>query len=132
MRLDKSDIISGIIGFLIFLLGLIPMLEDLKILNLGLSSYLKANWFVASLPFIVAIGGLYLGIESIMELANSNTFGWLTFFIGLILMVAGILQSLKTFGIGPGVGFIINPLVYQIVFIGEGLFLIIAMIGMEP
>lgn len=87
---------------------------------------------MTAVPYILAILGFYLAVESIIELTNSNHIGWLSFFIGLAIMVVGLLPALQAFGIGPGLfGITLNPLVYHIVFVIEGVFLMIAMFAME-
>ncbi len=130
--IDTSDWMSGFIGFLVFLLGLIPLLEKFGILQTNVSALFEANWFTAIVPFLLAILGIYLAIESIIELTNSNHIGWISFFIGAVVMIVGILPALQKFGIGPGLfGFEIPTLVYQVIFLIEGIFLMIAMFAME-
>ncbi len=126
------DYISGLIGVVLFIFGLIPILESFKVLNFGITKILEATWFSASIPFVLAILGLYLAIESVEELFNSNSIGWISFIIGGIILILGLLLSLKAFGIGPGLfGIVISPIVYSILFLIEGVFLMIAMFMME-
>jgi hypothetical protein len=130
--MEAKDWMSGIIGAAIFALGLIPILESFKVLNLGFSKVFEVNWFTAAIPFVLAIFGFYLAMESITELMNSNHIGWLSFFIGAAIMVVGLLPALQKFGIGPGLfGLEIPAMIYQIIFIVEGFFLMIAMFAME-
>jgi len=130
--MEAKDWISGLVGLLVLLVGLIPILESFKVINLGFSNIMGTSAFLTALPFILAILGFYLAIESLIELTNSNHIGWLSFFIGAIIMVVGILPALQSFGIGPGLfGFQPPILIYNIIFIVEGIFLIIAMFAME-
>ena len=130
--IDTSDWMSGLIGLVVFLLGLFPLLEQFGILSTGISVFLQSSWVLSALPFILAILGVYLAIESIIELTNSNHIGWLSFFIGVTVMIIGILPALQSFGLGPGLfGFQLPAMIYSIIFVIEGLFLMIAMFAME-
>ena len=130
--MEPKDWLSGLVGLIVFLAGLIPLLEGLGVLSLGLSSFLTSGPFLVAVPFILSALGFYLAIESIIELTNSNHIGWLSFFVGIIVMVIGLLPALQSFGIGPGLfGISLPSVVYQIIFIIEGLFLMIAMFAME-
>ena len=130
-----KDFMSGIIGLIIFLLGAIPILEDLNVVNLGVSNFLNnINWFIGALPYILAIAGFYLLIEAIIEISNSNAAGTISFIVGALIMVLGILPILYHFGIGPAwfsMGFLANPWIYRIIFMIEGIFLMLATFAME-
>ena len=130
--MDMSDWASGFIGGLVFLLGLIPLIEMFTALNLGVTSFLQSSIPTTALPYLLAILGFYLAIESIIELTNSNSIGWISFLIGGVVMLAGLLPAIASFEIGPGFfGFVILALAYYIIFIVEGFFLMIAMFAME-
>jgi len=130
--IEAKDWISGLVGLLVLLAGLIPLLESFGILNLGFSNIMGTSAFLTVLPFILAALGFYLAIESLIELTNSNHIGWLSFFVGTIIMVVGILPALQSFGIGPGLFGLQPPLlIYNIIFVIEGVFLVIAMFAME-
>lgn len=129
-----KEAMSGILGLAIFSLGLIPILEDFGIVSFGISNFLKTGWFIAALPYILAIAGFYLLIEAIIEISNSNSAGMMSFIIGSVVMVLGLLPVLHGFGIGPewfSMGFLSNPWIYRIIFMVEGLFLMIATFAME-
>jgi hypothetical protein len=130
--MEAKDWMSGLVGVIVFLLGLLPLLESLKVLKTNVSAILQTNWFSAAAPYLLAILGFYLAIESIIELTNSNHIGWTSFLIGGIVMLVGLLPVLQTFGIGPGLfGLTIPAIAYQIIFMVEGFFLMIAMFAME-
>jgi hypothetical protein len=130
--MEAKDFISGFVGFIVFLLGLIPILESFGVLQTGFSAFLGSGAFVAAIPFVLAILGFYLAIESVIELTNSNHIGYISFIIGGIIMLIGLLPALQAFGIGPGLfGFELPVTVYHIVFLIEGIFLMIAMFAME-
>ena len=83
--------------------------------------------------WIAAVGGFYLIINSIIEITNSNIVGGVSFFTALAITGIGIL---KLFGdAGKLAGFLgmgwISPLIFQIIFLALGLFLMIATFAME-
>jgi hypothetical protein len=123
MAFDFSDITSGVVGLLVFLFGLIQLLELYKIISLGITSFVSTNWFTLLLPYIIAVLGLYLAIEAFIEITNSNVLGVLSFIIGVAIMISGILSAFKILPF--------PPLIYHIIFIVEGIFLIIAMFAMR-
>lgn len=131
--MEPKDWFSGLVGFVVFALGLVPLLEQFNIVNWGISSFMSSSGFLSVAPYVLAILGFYLAIESVIELTNSNHIGWLSFLIGVVIMAAGLLPALQQlFGIGPGLfGLAVPALIYHIIFIVEGLFLMIAMFAME-
>ncbi len=134
MMMETKDWMSGFIGLIVFSLGAIPLLEGFNVFNLGISQILHTGWFIAIVPYILAIAGFYLLIESIIEITNSNSIGYMSFLVGAVVMAVGTLPVLHTFGIGPdwfSLGFLSNPIIYQILFMVEGLFLMIAAFAME-
>ncbi|MFC1728189.1 hypothetical protein ACFLZ7_01845 [Nanoarchaeota archaeon] len=135
--MDMKDWISFFFGIVIIALGLVPILETYTAINFGLSGFLEQGWFVAALPFIVAIAGFYLLIESVREITNSSSVGWVSFWIGAILMTVGVGAVLGSRGIGPewfNLPFLTGAtgiLVYRLIFMVEGFFLMIATFAME-
>ena len=122
--MQARDWISGAVGLVILLLGLLPIIGKLTFLN-----DLPATLII----WIVAIGGLYLAVNSVIEITNSNVVGWWSFGIAVFILIVGLLPLLHSFGIGPSwfeFGWI-SRTVYNIIFIIEGLFLIIATFAME-
>lgn len=130
--MEAKDFLSGIVGLIVFAIGLIPLLESFGVLKTNLTGILTSGPFMSTIPYVLAILGFYLAIESIIELTNSNHIGWLSFFVGVAVMLIGLLPALQAFGIGPGLfGITLPTLMYQIIFIIEGVFLMIAMFAME-
>ena len=122
--MQTRDWISGLIGAVIFLLGLMPMLGKFEFLN---------NLPISLLTWIVAGAGLYLAMNSIIEITNSNIVGWWSFGVAITVLVIGLFPLLHSFGIGPA-WFQFNWLsrtAYNIIFIIEGFFLMIATFAME-
>lgn len=122
--MQASDWISGIVGLVIFLLGLMPMLGKFTFLN---------EWPVPLLIWIVAGAGFYLAVNSIREITNSNIVGWWSFGVAITVLIIGLLPLLHSFSIGPAWFEFswLNRTVYNIIFIIEGFFLMVATFAME-
>ena len=132
--MEAKDILSFIAGALLFILGLFPLLSSFGI---------GPDWFnvwsylpVTVISWVVAVGALYLVIDSVIEITNSSAMGFVSIIIAFVCLLIGVLPILHGFGIGPDFfaltflgGF--TDYLYNIVFIVEGLFLMIAMIAME-
>ncbi|MBS3096010.1 hypothetical protein J4480_01065 [Candidatus Woesearchaeota archaeon] len=122
--MQMRDWISGAVGAVIFLLGLMPMLGYLTFLN-----DLPATLMI----WIVAGAGLYLAVDSIIEITNSNIVGWWSFGVAIAVLIIGLFPLLHSFGIGPSWFEFnwLNRTAYNIIFIIEGFFLMIATFAME-
>ncbi|MBN1543920.1 hypothetical protein JW898_00480 [Candidatus Woesearchaeota archaeon] len=132
--MEAKDIISFIVGILLFALGLLPLLSKLGI---------GPSWFnvwsflpVTIISWIVAVGALYLVIDSVIEITNSSAIGFVSIIIAFVCLLIGVLPILANFGIGPSffaLGFLgpVSRYLFDLVFIIEGVFLMIAMIAME-
>ena len=122
--MQARDWISGLVGLIIGLLGLLPLLGKFTALN---------NLPISLLIWIVAGAGFYLAINSIIEITNSNIIGWWSFGVAITVLIIGLLPLLNSFSIGP-VWFEFKWLTrtaYNIIFIIEGFFLMIATFAME-
>lgn len=122
--MQMRDWISGMVGAVILLLGLLPLMGKFDFLN---------NLPVTLLIWIVAGAGFYLMINSIIEITNSNIVGWVSFGVAIGALVIGVFPLLHSFGVGPGwFEFAwIGRTVYNIIFVVEGIFLMIATFAME-
>ena len=122
--MQARDWISGLVGAVIFLLGLLPLLGKFEFLN---------NLPVSLLTWIVAGAGLYLAMNSIIEITNSNIVGWWSFIVAIVVLIIGLFPLLHSFGIGPSWFEFkwLNMAAYNIIFIIEGVFLMIATFAME-
>ncbi|HII71260.1 TPA: hypothetical protein HA265_00720 [Candidatus Woesearchaeota archaeon] len=131
--IEFKDVLSFIVGLVLFVMGLFPVLAKFKI---------GPTWFSLSfLPvtifgWIVAVGALYLVVNSIIEITNSNPIGFVSTIIAFVCLTLGVLPLLRGFGIGPeffSLGFLggLGSMLFYIVFMIEGLFLMIAMVAME-
>src|SRR3989338_6714134 len=90
--MQMRDWISGAVGLTIFLLGLLPLIGKFTFLN---------NLPASLVTWIVAGAGLYLAVNSIIEITNSNVVGWWSFGTAVAVLIVGLFTLLYTFGIGP-------------------------------
>ncbi len=120
--------ISFFVGAFIFVLGLFPLIgKDAWIFNLTKS----APGIVFA--YIVAFGGLYIIVDSFFEFTFHSGVGVGTLLIGFIVLGLGlvaVLSSMKviTFSLSFMAAF---GIVYEILFMLEGLFLMIACFIMD-
>lgn len=132
--MEAKDIISFIVGALLFLLGLFPLLANFGI---GPSWFDVWSFLPATIiSWVIAVGALYLVIDSVIEITNSSAVGFVSIIVAFVCLVIGVLPLLASFGIGPSffaLGFLggASAYIYNAVFMLEGLFLMIAMVAME-
>lgn len=132
--LEMKDFLSMIVGAAIGALGLLPLLNKF---GMGPSWFALEFLPVAIIGWILAVGALYLVMNSAIEITNSASIGWISMFLALAILAVGVLPLLKnTFGIGPEfftLTFLgaFGPMLYNVLFIVEGLFLIISGFAME-
>ena len=100
------------LGVIIFLIGLLGM-------------FFKVPLTIDIAAWILALGGLYLIIESVTEFGMQRTIGLLVAFIVLIIALIPILNQLGIIAFSMG----INLLVYHILLAIEGIVLIINAFG---
>jgi hypothetical protein len=131
--MEAKDFVSFIAGLLLFCGGLFPLLSKFGI---------GPDWFSLSfLPlavfgWIIAVGALYLVINSVIEITNSSSIGFLSIIVAFVCLIIGVLPLLHSFGIGPdffALTFLgaFSAYLYNVIFMAEGMFLMLAMIFME-
>jgi hypothetical protein len=128
---ETRDYISLLIGAVVFLLGLFPLLAQFKI---GPAWFALNFLSVTIVSWVVAVAALYLVYASVIEITNSSTVGNISILIALVVLAVGLLPILKGFLPGAPAFFALpwlTPIIYRIVFMVEGLFLVIAMWAME-
>lgn len=128
--MELKDWLSFFAGCAMIALGGLPLLH--RILP-NASSALALPWLpVTIFTYILAAAGLYLLIDAIIEITNSNGIGWMTFLLGTVFLVIGIIPVLYSAGIlGFTLPLQLSALAYQIMFVIEGIFLCIATFAME-
>jgi len=125
--MEAKDWLSFFIGAVIFAAGLIPILSRYNIISWNIPMTLS----LVVLQYIIAIGGLYLAINSLIEITNSNPVGWISLLISFVMLAAGLIPILVSFNVfGFSLPFL-SEAIYQILFVIEGFFLMIACFAME-
>ncbi|MBS3158666.1 hypothetical protein J4206_05250 [Candidatus Woesearchaeota archaeon] len=130
--METKDFVSGFIGFALAVLGALPLLA--KVAPSSMPPWFSLSWFPVQIAaYILAVAGFYLMINSVIEITNSNSIGWMSFLIAVIVMAVGILQVLHKFNIGPDFFELkfIKDTFYYVIFLVQGIFLMIAMFAME-
>ncbi|MBI5388840.1 hypothetical protein HZB01_00505 [Candidatus Woesearchaeota archaeon] len=135
--MEMKDWISMFVGILVFAFGVLPIINMLFPTTPAWFDWSgESGWVpLGVLIYVVAGLGFYLAVESIIEITNSNSIGWISFFIACALLVVGVLIILANNSICCGfmtsIAGILKPLVYEIIFMIEGIFLMIACFAME-
>jgi hypothetical protein len=126
--MQTRDWVSGVVGIILFLLGLFPFMHEL-----GGAAWWSISLPVALMGWVVAIGGFYLIINSFIEITNSNIVGWISLCTAGIITVLGVLHVLGQMGIFSGFLAVqwIPDIMFNILFMVLGIFLMIATVAME-
>ena len=118
--------LSFFAGLIIFLLGLFPLI--------GKEAWLgPLNSVLGTIAvFIIAFGGLYIIIDSFFEFTFHSGVGIATLLVGLVVFGLGLISILHGMGVvGFGVPFLEIEIVWQILFLMEGLFLMLGCFIMD-
>jgi len=119
---------SLIVGFVLMVLGIIPLLNSWGVIQFSLPGFLNSLLAVAAL-YIISAGGFYLLIDGFLEWGNPMA--WLTFVVALVVLVLGTIPLLNQFGVVSFTIPYLNMTIYQIIFTIEGFFLFIGAFLME-
>jgi len=118
--------IALFVGLVVAALGVIPLLNQFGVIAFNLPEFILniipaiAIWLIAGVAF-------FLFIDSFME---DDAMRVISIIVALALLAVGVIQILFKFGvIGWGIPFLTDT-VYLILFVVEGLFLIIAAFAM--
>ena len=122
--MQLRDWVSFFAGLVVGLLGLLPMLGYFTFLN---------DLAVSVVVWIIAVAALYLVWNSIIEITNSNILGTFSIAIATIALLTGLLPILHSFGIGWSWFELkwLPKIVYNVILMVEGAFLMIATFAME-
>ncbi|MCF7861237.1 hypothetical protein K9M79_03240 [Candidatus Woesearchaeota archaeon] len=124
--LEAKNWISFFAGGFVLALGIIPLLNQLKVISFGLPASM-IGLVISIAHWLVALGGLYLLYDSFLDWHED--LGRIAFFVALFMIGIGIVPILNQFNvIGFSIPFLSN-MVYYILFIIEGLFLMV--VGMQ-
>lgn len=129
--MEAKDWLSFFIGLIVTAGGLLPLLNS----KMGVGpSWFAFPFLTANIAiYIVAAAGLYLIVNSFIEITNSNAIGWLSFLIAALFAAVGIMKVLGTMSIGLA-WFALTFVSQTFLLIAltlEGVFLIIACFAME-
>jgi uncharacterized membrane protein len=132
--MEAKDWMSFFIGAIVASVGALPLLY--KYLHIGPAFFELGFLPVTILAYGIAAIGFYLIINSFIEITNSNPVGWFSFLLAGLIIITGVLKALGDQGIVTGalaLPFLnaISPVFYQVVFVIEGFFLMVACFAME-
>lgn len=118
--------ISFFVGVLIFIFGLFPLIgKDAWLLNV--TTTIPGIVFA----YVVALGGIYVIFDSFFEYTFHSSIFIASFLVGLVVFGVGLTTVLKSMGV-IAFGFDNIPLIiYQILFMIEGLFLMLGCFVMD-
>lgn len=120
--------VSLLVGFVLLVLGIIPLLNGWGVISFALPSFLTSLIAIAAL-YIISAGGFYLLIDGFLEWGNPMA--WLTFVVALIVLAIGTIPLLNQYGAVTFTVPFLNLTVYYIIFTVEGFFLFIGAFLME-
>jgi hypothetical protein len=127
--MEGRDWLSMFVGLILTAFGALPLLA------MVIPSMAPYGKFTASASgifvYVIAIMGFYLMVNSIIEITNSNSVGGFSFLLALVFFAVGVLQVLQSYKVISFFKVTINPIVYYIAFVVEGIFLMIAAFAME-
>jgi len=119
---------SLIAGLILCTLGSIPLLSQYGVINSPLPESLTGLLTNIAL-YIISAGGVYLLIDAFLEWGEK--IAWVTLVLSFVVLAIGIVPLLNQFKI---ISFNLGPLsmtAYYIVFVLEGIFLVIAAFAMQ-
>ena len=118
-----KSFVGLVVGLLLTALGIIPLLQQYKIISFGLPTFL--NGLLGSvIMYVLAATGLYLIVQGFME-GFDSTIGKVTVVAGLVILVLGVIPLLSSFGV---IAFSIPFLtltIFRVIFVIEGILLVI-------
>jgi hypothetical protein len=132
--MEAKDWLSFFVGIIVASMGALPLLH--KYMGVG-PAFFELSFLPATIfAYVIAGIGFYLIINSFIEITNSNPIGWFSFLLAGLIVATGVLKALGQIGIVTGflaLPFLdaLSPIFYQVVFLIEGLFLMIACFAME-
>ena len=115
-----KKITSFILGVLTLAIGLFPLLAKFNVITFNIPGL---DLFFSIAFWIFAAGGIFLLIDAHLE---DHTLKVPTTIVAIILIVIGLIEILNSFGVVPFTIPFANEMFFYVLFIIEGLFLIIA------
>jgi hypothetical protein len=125
---NGKSLVSFILGLIIIALGGIPLLNQWNIIGFGLPDFLTG--IVSSvILWIIAGSGLYLLIESFMQGLDSGM-GKTALIAGIIVLALGLVPLLNELGVISFAVPFLSWMLFQIIFVIEGILMIIGAFNM--
>ncbi len=118
--------LSALGGLFFVVLGGLPLLQGLNIISFGLPDFM-ATLLGKVIPFILAAGALWLVVDSLME---DDTLRVISLITGILILAAGILTALSQFRVVAFALPFLTPVVFNVLFVVLGFFLLIAAFAM--
>lgn len=125
---DPKTMGNLILGLIVLALGLIPLLNQFNVISWGLPGFMTGLITKIALYVIAGIG-LWLLIDGLMEAEGLKK---ITLIVGLVVLVLGLLPLLASFNVIPAIpflDFVLNPVVFNVIFVVEGVLLLLAAWG---
>ena len=122
---DPKTIANLFVGILMITLGAIPLLNAFGVIAFALPGFISNVVGMLAL-YLIAGFGFWLLIDGFMEDSHIRT---ITIVVALIVIALGIIPLLGSFGIIQEVAFlsfVLNPMVFNVIFVIEGILLLIA------
>lgn len=117
----SKSAVSLILGLLFLVLGGIPVLNMAGLITFALPAAL-ASYVPVLLPYLFVVAGLMLIYDAFGEW--SEWYRWVTFGLGGITLVLGLVLVLNAFAI-TALAIPLPPIGYNVLFVLSGLFLIL-------
>jgi len=125
----ERSIPSLLVGLILLFLGIVPLLSQFKIIGFGLPGFLTG--IVPQIAiYVIAFGALYMIIDAFLEGIDEPN-GVITLIVGAIIFVVGIINVLNNFNVLSFKIPFLTGMVYNVLFVIEGLFLAIGAFFMQ-
>jgi hypothetical protein len=120
---NPRSIFSFLIGLVLTAFGIIPLLQQYKVISFGLPAFL--NGFLGSvIMYVLAATGLYLIVQGFME-GFDSTIGKVTVVAGLVILAVGLIPLLNTFHVITFSIPFLTMTIFRVIFVIEGILLVI-------
>lgn len=122
---DPKTLANLFIGLVVIALGLLPLLNYFGLIGFTLPAFLS-NVVAKIALYVIAGLGIWLLIDGFLEDSHIRM---ITIVIALVVLVLGLIPLLSSFGVigsVPFLSFVLQPMVFNVIFVIEGIFLIIA------
>ena len=119
---EPKNYIACIVGLVLVAIGLIPLLNKMGMISWGIPTTIDGLIMGFAL-YIITIAAVYLLIDSFME---DHGMRMISLVVAIVIAIMGLIPILNSFGL---IGFTIpflGPMLFYVIFLVEGVFLLIA------